>query len=178
MSHTVENSHNRIVITGTTEAGRSAIVSDGPGTVRYPSPYVTSTLLWEAESLPVKYSAEVVAPAERYLPVRGGLRVFITAVAPDEALEELPDAKGDAVEAAGLSDGGGDRPAGFHQTPTVDLITVVAGEIWALMDEGEVLLKPGDTLIQNGTPHSWANRSSETAVLLGVMVASDEADVG
>jgi uncharacterized cupin superfamily protein len=36
---------------------------------------------------------------------------------------------------------------------------VLEGEIWALMDVGECLLRPGDVLIQRGTNHAWSNRS-------------------
>ncbi len=41
---------------------------------------------------------------------------------------------------------------------------MLSGEIYALMDEGEVLLKAGDVLIQRGTNHAWSNRT-ERAVL-------------
>ena len=42
---------------------------------------------------------------------------------------------------------------------SVDYAIVLSGEIHALMDEGEVLLKAGDVLIQRGTNHAWSNRT-------------------
>ena len=38
-----------------------------------------------------------------------------------------------------------------------------------MMDEGEVLLKAGDVLIQRGTNHAWSNRTNETAVVAFVL---------
>jgi hypothetical protein len=41
------------------------------------------------------------------------------------------------------------------------------------MDEGEVLLKPGDVLIQRGTNHAWSNRSDQPATLAFVLVDAE-----
>ena len=38
----------------------------------------------------------------------------------------------------------------MHRTDTVDYAIVLSGEIWALMDEGETLMRAGDTLVQRG----------------------------
>jgi quercetin dioxygenase-like cupin family protein len=48
--------------------------------------------------------------------------------------------------------------AGLHETDTIDIITVISGEIWALTETSETLLKPGDTIVQRGTKHAWRNR--------------------
>jgi uncharacterized cupin superfamily protein len=47
---------------------------------------------------------------------------------------------------------------------------VLEGEIWAVMDAGETLLRAGDVLIQRGTNHAWANRSQETARIAFVLI--------
>ena len=39
----------------------------------------------------------------------------------------------------------------MHITGTVDYIIVLKGEIYAVMDKGETLLKRGDVLVQRGT---------------------------
>src|SRR5439155_11846223 len=49
------------------------------------------------------------------------------------------------------------RHPGMHKTSTVDYALVLDGEIWALMDESELLLKAGDCLVQRGTNHAWSN---------------------
>jgi len=48
---------------------------------------------------------------------------------------------------------------GMHQTDSIDVVTVISGEIWAVVQTGETLLKAGDTIIQRGTRHAWRNRS-------------------
>ena len=47
---------------------------------------------------------------------------------------------------------------GMHQTETLDYAIVLSGEIVAIMDHEEKLMKAGDILIQRGTNHAWANR--------------------
>lgn len=59
---------------------------------------------------------------------------------------------------------------GMHATDTVDYAIVLEGEIWAVMDEGEALLRAGDVLIQRGTNHAWANRSDRTARIAFVLI--------
>jgi quercetin dioxygenase-like cupin family protein len=61
----------------------------------------------------------------------------------------------------------------MHRTETVDLVTVLAGELALALDGGEeVRLGPGDTVIQRATSHAWRNYSDTPAeasvVLLGV----------
>ena len=65
------------------------------------------------------------------------------------------------------------RHPGFHKTSSVDYAIVLAGEIYALMDEGEVLLKQGDVLVQRGTNHAWSNRSDAPAYLAFVLVDAE-----
>ena len=52
----------------------------------------------------------------------------------------------------------------------MDYAIVLSGEVHALMDEGEVLLKAGDVLIQRGTNHAWSNRSDDSAYVAFVLV--------
>jgi hypothetical protein len=55
---------------------------------------------------------------------------------------------------------------GMHATDTIDYVIVLEGEIWATLDDGrEELMHPHDVLIQNGTRHTWRNKSSRPAKL-------------
>ena len=55
---------------------------------------------------------------------------------------------------------------GMHATRTIDYVIVLEGEIWATLDDGrEELMRPHDVLIQNGTRHTWRNKSSRPAKL-------------
>ncbi len=69
-----------------------------------------------------------------------------------------------------VRDLGNARHPGFHKTASIDYVIVLSGEIYALMDEGEVLLKAGDVLIQRGTSHAWSNRTDAPAYLAFVLI--------
>jgi quercetin dioxygenase-like cupin family protein len=47
---------------------------------------------------------------------------------------------------------------------------VVSGEIYALLEDGEVKLSAGDTLVQRGTVHGWSNRSSQECLIAFVLI--------
>jgi mannose-6-phosphate isomerase-like protein (cupin superfamily) len=65
-----------------------------------------------------------------------------------------------ALAEAGVDEAAGeDAVPGMHQTDSIDVVTVISGEIWAVVQTGETLLKAGDTIIQRGTRHAWRNRS-------------------
>ncbi|KLN52809.1 cupin domain-containing protein [Variovorax paradoxus] len=63
--------------------------------------------------------------------------------------------------------------ATMHRTSTIDYIMILSGEIWLVMEEGETLLRKGDTLIQRGSRHGWSNRSNEPCVFFTVMVSAE-----
>ena len=58
----------------------------------------------------------------------------------------------------------------MHKTSTVDYIIVLKGEIHAIMETGEKLLKAGDVLVQRGTNHSWSVRGNEPCVVAAILV--------
>lgn len=60
-----------------------------------------------------------------------------------------------------------------HRTDTIDYIIILKGEIHAILDTGETLLKTGDVLVQRGTVHSWSVRSDEVCVLAAVLIKAD-----
>ena len=63
----------------------------------------------------------------------------------------------------------------MHATATVDYIIVLKGEIYAILDKGEKLLKQGDILIQRGTNHSWSVRTRTPCVIAAVLVGAKPA---
>jgi quercetin dioxygenase-like cupin family protein len=65
------------------------------------------------------------------------------------------------------------RHPGMHKTDTVDYALVLDGEIWALMDEGETLLRAGDCLVQRGTNHAWSNRSDRVCRVAFILVNAE-----
>ena len=69
------------------------------------------------------------------------------------------------------------RHGGMHETDTIDYAIVLFGEIYALVDEGETLMKAGDVLIHRGTNHAWSNRSDNPCRVLFVLVDAKRANV-
>ena len=53
---------------------------------------------------------------------------------------------------------------------TVDYAICLEGEIWAVLDEGETLMRAGDVLIQRGTYHAWSNRSDRVCRVAFILV--------
>lgn len=58
----------------------------------------------------------------------------------------------------------------MHRTETVDYGIVIEGEMTLVLDDSEVLLKPGSVVVQRGTNHAWANRSGRPCRMLFVLV--------
>ena len=57
----------------------------------------------------------------------------------------------------------------MHTTDTIDYAILLQGELVAIMDEDETVMRAGDILIQRGTSHAWANRSGEIARICFVL---------
>jgi uncharacterized cupin superfamily protein len=67
----------------------------------------------------------------------------------------------------------------MHRTESVDYGVVIEGELTLVLDDSEVLLRPGSVVVQRGTNHAWANRSGRTCRMLFVLVdGTYDADIG
>jgi naringenin degradation protein FdeH len=58
----------------------------------------------------------------------------------------------------------------MHATDTLDLLIMLSGELTLLVDEGEVTLKPFDTVIQRGVNHGWVNRGATPALIASATI--------
>ena len=58
----------------------------------------------------------------------------------------------------------------MHRTESVDYGVVIDGEMTLVLDQGEVLLRPGSVVVQRGTNHAWANRSTRPCRMLFVLI--------
>lgn len=167
----------RRIVTAIDAAGHSHIAEDGhgPGEKAFPGTPFRSENIWRTTATPAPIAApDSVAEQNALLPPANGtlLRVIdFPPVAPDPATRHAVAA---AVFAAIYPDVAHDaastRAAGMHTTDTVDYAIVLQGEIVAVMDEGEALMKAGDILIQRGTAHAWENRSTEMARIAFILI--------
>jgi quercetin dioxygenase-like cupin family protein len=68
-----------------------------------------------------------------------------------------------------------DNP-GMHTTDTIDFKVVLSGDVILQLDDGaEKVLRPGDTVVQNGTRHRWGNRGTEPAVMAALTIGAHRA---
>src|ERR671934_195087 len=59
---------------------------------------------------------------------------------------------------------------GMHITDTIDYAIILFGEMYAVMDDGETLMRAGDVLVQRGTNHAWSNRSGQVCRVAFILI--------
>jgi quercetin dioxygenase-like cupin family protein len=64
----------------------------------------------------------------------------------------------------------GDAEVTPHATVTIDLLVVLAGEVLLDLDQGAVVLRAGDTIVQDGAAHAWRSCSPEPATVAVVLL--------
>jgi mannose-6-phosphate isomerase-like protein (cupin superfamily) len=168
----------RRVLTGHDSSGKSIIMTDGiaPNVLEMASmPGLALTDLWETKGAPASNdgSADAAARPVHLEPPKNGTILRIVEFPPDTHWRQNADARKafDSIGAGHAPDKHSADPM-MHKTATVDYIIVLKGEIWAIMDKGEALLKPGDILVQRGTNHSWSVRTNEPCIIAAVLVSA------
>lgn len=170
----------RRIVTGHNATGRSVIIFDGPAPdviVSPVSPKLVGTLLWRTDRSPASNrGSDDVAPAGLRVPTpppeRGGSVFRIAEIPPDKEFGDV--SKIDMTASGAITTAQGrKRHFLFHKTNTVDYAICLEGEIWAMLDEGEVLMKAGDVLIQRGTHHSWSNRSDRVCRMAFILIDAE-----
>ena len=139
----------RRVVTGHDGGGKSVVVLDGPPPQHHPMHGTAIGAdfheMWsDADAIPVLTSRVAREPNERVftiMPESGHLL---------RILDVYP-----------LKDGG--KRTAMHRTRTLDYVVVIEGELVLILDDSEVILKPGDVVVQRGTDHAWENRSGTIA---------------
>lgn len=168
--------HFRRVVTANTEGGSSYILHDGPPTqiAEQPGRALTFYELWETDG-PLASNAGTEDAGARPIthhPPEGGTRFRMVELLPDvEQRADAVDQDFDAIAAADIQVEGAEDPT-MHRNETVDYNIILSGEVVAVTDEDEILLKAGDVLIQRGTAHTWHNRSDRPCVFASVMVSA------
>ena len=172
----------RRVVTGHNREGKSCFIADGAAPHVYQRSPGSSivTELWETRSSPASNLGDDDPTLRNFRlpPPKNGSVFRIIHYPPDSerlgALKaEHASGHDDGTGRAGALDRSNARHPGFHKTSSVDYAIVLSGEIYALMEEGEILLKQGDVLIQRGTNHAWSNRTNEPAILAFVLVDAE-----
>ena len=70
---------------------------------------------------------------------------------------------------------GGHRTV-MHRTRTLDYALVIEGEIVLVLSDSEVVLGPGEVVVQRGTDHAWENRTSKVTRMAFFHLAGEFSD--
>lgn len=175
----------RRVVTGHDATGKSVFVSDETVSAVEPLmlPKAEFHLLWGGNDTPRFPDDGSMPEWHTYFPPIGGFRFGLFSVPPDTTA-----APSDVDSAAGLADAEAKLPGlvryldpsdrGMHTTDTIDFEVVLEGTIvLELADGAEVTLRPGDTVVQNGTRHRWRNPGDTTARLAAFFCGASHAKV-
>lgn len=166
----------RRIVTGHDEHGRSIISFSGlaPNVMDSPAwPGSRLTELWVTEEMPVDNRGDTDRGDRpiRHDPVAGG-SIFRVVEIPPEATSKID------TEAAFAELGSTKLPTAedtarhpsMHATDSIDYLVVISGELHMIMEEGEILLQPGDCIVQRGTKHAWSNRGTEPCVMAAILI--------
>ncbi len=169
----------RRVVTGHTPDGKATVASDTEVDA------ITAALipgeevhrLWGGDSPPAFPDDGSPRPTPAYFPPVGGFRFGMLSIPPISETPPTVDPRAAAKEFEEKLPGfldllKADTP-GMHTTDTIDFEYVVSGEIWLKLDDGvEVHLRPGDTVVQNGTRHGWRNKGTEPCRMVVILIGA------
>jgi len=176
----------RRIVTGHDEEGRSIFIADAAPVNVVPNPADPDRghiNFWRTERVPAsneEFADPMAGPPCPLAPPKGGTMFRFFQIAPEKneagiAREERNRRMGQMFEAADAADARVDtgRHPSMHKTNSVDYIVLLKGEVTALLDVGEVRMKPFDVLIQRGTNHGWVNEGAEPALLVAVLIDAE-----
>jgi mannose-6-phosphate isomerase-like protein (cupin superfamily) len=163
----------RRVVTGHRE-GKAVVLYDSaaPNQRLRQASGLVSTLIWVTDETPanIARSADRAAREIGVPPPPAG-SIFRVVDFPPESGARSREA---ILAEMGVGDHGSARHHGMHRTRSVDYAIVLEGEIDMLLDEGEVHLKAGDVLVQQGTNHAWVNRGTAPCRMAFVLIDARE----
>jgi mannose-6-phosphate isomerase-like protein (cupin superfamily) len=166
----------RRVVAGEDETGKAVVFSDAPSPdVRTDParPGLSMTRLWVTDATPARTRGirdTLHLPHTLEPPPLGSVLRLVEFPPEDEYRRRIGPAEATAwfgslgSPAAYAGSPGAPHPY-MQKTRTVDVCHVIEGEIYLVLDTGEVLVRAGDTVIQRGTRHAWSNRSSRPCLM-------------
>jgi hypothetical protein len=172
MSASHASAQARRVVTGLDASGRSTIVSDEFTSARLMTPGNTKCDIWRLGSLPANLRDEDGLDAGVLTaPPPAGLVHRVVTIPPDSEWDRsvgYSDANGPLPGTISLEESGG--IPGMHITDTLDFVTVLSGELHAVLEEAVTVLRPGDTIVMRGVKHSWSNPTDQATTIVSVMI--------
>jgi mannose-6-phosphate isomerase-like protein (cupin superfamily) len=169
------------VVTGHDADGKAVVVSNGPLPTVVEIAAIPGTVFHEvwstgATPAPIDNGPDPTLAPLMLPPPKQGTRMRFVDIPPDtpeflargaakmkDAFTQIGDADASTVKK--------DSPHPLmHRTESIDYGIVIEGEMTLVLDDSEVLLKPGSVVIQRGTNHAWANRSGKPCRMLFILI--------
>ncbi len=171
----------RRIVTGHDAGGQAVIAGDGPPPTVVVLKAVPGTVFHEiwntaGSPAPIDNGDDPTTGPLRLKPAPGGSTIRVVDIPPDRLQNAISAADAAAAFAeigaggAGIEGHGLERHRLMHRTETIDYGILLSGELWLVMDDGEVRLTPGDIVVQRGTNHAWSNRTEEMARIAFILV--------
>jgi mannose-6-phosphate isomerase-like protein (cupin superfamily) len=162
----------RRVVTGHSPQGKAVVASDGAVEPFEFGDGGAYHVLWGADA-PARFPDDGAAPAwSAPFPAVGGHRFLLMTIPPEQA-RDSSDGQLSTFLAGALGDVMEKEQPGMHKTATIDYEVVLSGKVGLELDDGtEVVLGPGDVVVQNGTRHRWHNRGSEPATMAVIVIGA------
>ncbi|MCW2963269.1 MAG: cupin protein [Actinomycetia bacterium] len=141
----------RRVVTGWSADGKPILLFDGEP-AHFDFGMVSSDEIWSTTAVPAdsRRSDDPTSAGFVLEPPHGGTVCRIASYRPGASVE-------------------------LHATQTVDYVIVLAGELTMLYGDDEIVLRPGDIVVQQGTPHGWANRANTDCVVAAILLTAEGA---
>jgi mannose-6-phosphate isomerase-like protein (cupin superfamily) len=163
----------RRVVTGHDTDGRSVVVADEQS----PSfPFGTNGgaayAVWGRDDIARFPDDGKPHPWRQAFPPPGGCRMSVSELPPGESTEF------DEFVRTGLAQWADQDNPGMHRTASLDFDIVLEGVVGLELDGEEILLYPGDVVVQNGTRHRWHNRGPGIAKFAGIVIGAHHDVVG
>jgi mannose-6-phosphate isomerase-like protein (cupin superfamily) len=153
------------IVTGHDADGRPEIQIDGAPVTVMDFGSIETTEIWVTDATPPDLNGSEDTSVTRPWaldPPRHGTAFRVVTF--------LPEGQGRATEPEAVAE----EPEFLdeHGTRTLDYVCVLSGEIVLTVGTREVVLKPGDCVVQRGTSHTWTNRGTVPCVVVGVLVSA------
>jgi mannose-6-phosphate isomerase-like protein (cupin superfamily) len=149
----------RRVVTGHDAEGKSIVISDGPPPQNHPM----SGDAIGADFIEMWSTPEAVPSLASLPPSEPNDRAF-TIMPPTGHLIRI-------IEIYPPHMGG--TKTVMHRTRTLDYAMVISGEIVLHLSDSEVVLGPGEVVVQRGTDHAWENRSDQVTRMAFFHIAGE-----
>jgi quercetin dioxygenase-like cupin family protein len=176
---TTEKQHTpKRVVTGHDAEGYSTILFEDHGAapkLLAKAGGLTLTELWETAGSPADNSGvtDDARRIQKIEPEAGGTLFRLIEYPPDSLrLKTLDTQAHFSSMGVDVSGDPAKRHPGMHKTSTIDYAIILKGEIYAVLDKAEVLLRQGDCIVQRGTHHAWSNRTEESCLIAFVLVSA------